>query len=249
MDQLAPQTRRTIVQYWSALLGCAPDHFGTARTLIVAHTGLGDYLGIYCFRHRQSLLISTPPAQLAQVIAAAQQVTIADLGDPARVAILGGGAVEQVIGPAILTYADTATFRPVAHRPARLLVAGDALAIDHLRAACGTLEWEHGGSESSDTRAGAFADGTLAALAGYRVWGGTLAHLAIVTHPRYRRQGFGTAAVSLLGAEALKCGLILQYRTLRHNAASLGVASALGFVPWATTVALRLYSNSDTNPP
>ena len=68
-----------------------------------------------------------------------------------------------------------------------------------LRAACPVQEWEAGGSEfRPSTMVGAFKGQELAALAGYQLWGDQVAHIAIVTHPAFRGQGYATTAVSTL---------------------------------------------------
>jgi predicted GNAT family acetyltransferase len=88
--------------------------------------------------------------------------------------------------------------------------------------------------------AGVFADGVLAAAAGYEVWGETIAHIAVVTHPAFRGRGLGAAAVSRIAAEAVERGLLAQYRTLEANAPSLAIADRLGFQPYARSLAVRL---------
>jgi predicted GNAT family acetyltransferase len=80
----------------------------------------------------------------------------------------------------------------------------------------------------------------LVAVAGYRVWPGSLAHLGVVTHPGYRGRGYGTAVVQRMATEALREGLVPQYRAQMGNGASIAIATALGFEPCATSLALRL---------
>lgn len=87
---------------------------------------------------------------------------------------------------------------------------------------------------------GVFADAELAAVAGYEVWDGCIAHLNILTHPARRGRGFGREAVAALARTALDRGLVPQYRVLADNAPSLAVAAAVGFQPYATSLALRL---------
>jgi GNAT superfamily N-acetyltransferase len=243
---LEEQSISIITQYWSTDLGCAPEHFDAAQTLVVAHAGLDDYRGIYCVRHRHSLLISVPPTLLMKIQERAGSLTAPDLNDTGRVLMhLDDGCIERVIGPAAIAYADRATFQPISEGVARLLGPDDRQAVEQLQATCTAIEWEHGGGESDDPQAGVFVDGTLASLASYRVWGDSLAHLSIVTNPHYRGRGFGTAAISTLAEYALQHGLLLQYQTLQSNTASLRIATTLGFVPWATTLALRLNATGD----
>jgi predicted GNAT family acetyltransferase len=80
----------------------------------------------------------------------------------------------------------------------------------------------------------------LVAVAGYTVWGDVIAHVAVITHPQYRRPGYGRTVVSRLTEEVLRRRLVPQYRTLEANQPSIAIAHALGFAHYATTVAVRL---------
>jgi GNAT superfamily N-acetyltransferase len=194
-------------------------------------------------------IVSAPAALVPGLRAAAAAWPGGTVRDPGRVcAALDalGAAAGPVIGPAYLGYTDAAHFTPAAPAAAvRALGPGDEGALAALRAACAPDEWEHGGSDPAAGPAagpvvGAFADGGLAAVAGYEVWGGRLAHIAVVTHPRQRGRGHGAAAVSALVRSALGAGLVPQYRTLEANRSSAAIARRLGFVPYAVSLAVRL---------
>jgi RimJ/RimL family protein N-acetyltransferase len=102
-------------------------------------------------------------------------------------------------------------------------------------------EWEHGGSDVlHDVTAGAWVGGELAALAGFEVWSGVLAHVSVVAHPAFRGRGLAAAAVSRVTALALERGLLAQYRTLESNTPSVALAQRLGFHPCARSVAVRV---------
>ena len=81
----------------------------------------------------------------------------------------------------------------------------------------------------------------LVALAGYQVWGGDLAQIAIITHPHHRGHGYAGAAVSKLTEIVLAQGLVPQYQTLDCNRPSIQVAHKLGFVRYGTSMAVRLH--------
>ena len=61
----------------------------------------------------------------------------------------------------------------------------------------------------------------------------------MITHPERRGRGFGREAVAHMAAHAVSRRLLPQYRTLAANHAALGLAAALGFQPYAETVAVR----------
>jgi predicted GNAT family acetyltransferase len=71
--------------------------------------------------------------------------------------------------------------------------------VHALRENCAVEKREHGGSESRPTEmVGAFKGHELAALASYQIWGEKIAHIAIVTHPAFRRQGYATPPPSVV---------------------------------------------------
>lgn len=148
----------------------------------------------------------------------------------------------MVIGPAFIGYADSVAAAP---QTARLLTADDTTAVAALQAACRKDEWEHGGSDiGRHPTFGVFVDGQLAALAGYEIWGGTIAHISVITHPAHRGRGFGAAAVAQLTAHSLAAGLLPQYRTLDANQPSMRIAERLGFKRYATSLAIRMENRS-----
>jgi predicted GNAT family acetyltransferase len=80
----------------------------------------------------------------------------------------------------------------------------------------------------------------LVALAGCEVWGGGIAHISVISHPRYRGKGYAGAVVSTLTATVLAQGLVPPYRTLESNTPSMHVAHRLGFVRYGVSMAVRL---------
>lgn len=124
---------------------------------------------------------------------------------------------------------------------ARRLGDEDDAAIAELRSSCSARDWEHGGTASdATTRMGVFKGGTLAALASYNIWGDRIAHISIVSHPRFRRSGLARAAVSAITRHALDDNLIAQYRTLVSNTPSLAIANRLGFERFANSVVIQM---------
>jgi len=91
---------------------------------------------------------------------------------------------------------------------------------------------------------GVFDVSELVSIAGYEIWGGTIAHVSVITHPAHRGRGYARSAVAAAASTALKAGLIPQYRTLESNGPSMSVARSLGFVHYATSVAVKLEAQS-----
>jgi GNAT superfamily N-acetyltransferase len=232
------QSEHTISQaasYWASHLGCSSETLFAQPLRIVTHgVDLADYDGIFALFRGEAAMVSFPPdrGESLRHLLPAQPFT------PDRFAGAFRGANFSVIGPAYIGYAE------VVRSPSylvRSLAERDAPAAGALRAACTEIEWEHGGSPGSGRSAsGIFAGSDLVALAGYEVWGGTIAHISVVTHPAFRGRGFGRSAVAHVAHVALAAGLVPQYRTLQSNRASIRIAEALGFFHYATSVAVRL---------
>ncbi len=228
-----------IEAFWTAFFDVTPAAL-RGGVSVVAHCGLLGYLGAWAFRHAEACILSVPPSLVERVRAAAGRREPADLYRVSALAALFGDAVERIVGPCVLAYADRARFRPAAARGARALAPAELGALRGLAAACGS-EWEDGDIDPLRLPiAGRFEAGTLVAAASYTVWGGRLAHVGVAVDPRCRGTGHGRAVASVAVADALERGLLPQWRTLEANGPSRAVARALGFEPRASHVAVRL---------
>ncbi|HSU17933.1 GNAT family N-acetyltransferase [Longimicrobium sp.] len=240
---LYPETLRAVDGWWAGVFGCSHTALLPRRPTVVPRPAADAYHGVQAMTFGEAAPVATISPAL-----------FADFRDPVKAALAGGldasaplwagifgAAVEAIVGPAAVRCADRATFRPLPVSPAvRLLAEGDEPALARLRAAVTATEWEHGGSEIVHPCAGAFVDGELAALAGYEVWGKSIAHISVVAHPAHRGRGHAAAAVSRIAALALERRLVAQYRTLESNTPSAAIAERLGFVPYARSLAVRL---------
>ncbi|MEZ0273905.1 MAG: GNAT family N-acetyltransferase, partial [Roseimicrobium sp.] len=144
-------------------------------------------------------VISLPPALLEDLA----PVLLASGTPPTENAKkLPPDQISRVIGPAFIGYAEVVTGSPL--HPVQLLGPKEAADIALLQEACDATEWEHGGSslEEADAICGVFAGDTLAALAGYKIWDGTIAHISVVTHPEHRGMGYGRSSVAFLARHA-----------------------------------------------
>ncbi|HWY30384.1 MAG TPA: GNAT family N-acetyltransferase [Candidatus Acidoferrum sp.] len=222
--------------YWAAHLGCSSDELFAEPFRLLAHgTELADYCGVFALFRGGAVTASIPPDY-----ADALRALLSSLPrgcSPEGFASALSSVSSAVIGPAYIGYAETAV-RP--EHPARALDPGDAVALDTLQQSCDTTEWEHGGSSIEQPCSAVFVGGRIAALAGYEVWGGRIAHISIITHPGFRSRGFGRSAVAHLTGRVIAERLLPQYRTLQSNRASIRVAELLGFHSYATSMAVRL---------
>lgn len=195
---------------------------------------LADYDGVFALFREGAARVSLPADRFEALSARLP-------GPPITPEEFAGSFVRagfRVIGPAFIGYARECPPCPGA---VRALDGPDLPRVRELQAACTEEEWDHGGSEAGIVPAsGVFAGGILAALAGYEVWEGGIAHISVLTHPAHRGRGYGRQVVSHLAGRALAAGLIPQYRTLEANTPSMRVAEALGFRRYACSVAVRL---------
>jgi GNAT superfamily N-acetyltransferase len=79
----------------------------------------------------------------------------------------------------------------------------------------------------------------LVSAAGYKVWGGRIAHICALTRGDARGAGYGQACVRRIAALAIEQGLIAQYQTLYENAHSLAIARSLRFEDYAARIYVR----------
>ena len=232
------QYERTIFQatsYWASHFGCSAESLFAQPLHIVTHgADLADYHGIFALFRSGAAAVSFPPGCVKSLRHLLPIVPVT----PDRFADAFVGSSFTVIGPAYIGYAEAV--HPSPH-PVRSLTEHDISAARALRAACTETEWEHGGSLGGEhPSSGVFVGSKLVALAGYEVWGGAIAHISVITHPASRGRGFGRSAVAHVASTALVAGLIPQYRTLESNRASIRIAESLGFIHYASSVAVRL---------
>jgi GNAT superfamily N-acetyltransferase len=184
---------------------------------------LADYRGIFALFREGRAMVSLPPERFEELSGRLPPGPV----DPDVWAAAFREHGWRVIGPAFMGYAE---WMPESSgSAARELREDDMPAVARLAAACDPEEWEHGGSDPAEVPcSGVFtAAGEVAALAGYEVWSGTIAHISIVTHPEHRGRGYGREAVAHLAKRALAAGLLPQYRTLEANAASMRIGAGV----------------------
>lgn len=222
--------------YWATFFGLPRETLFAVPFRLIAHAGeLGDYHGVYGLFRRNCAIVSAPPERLGALRLLLESPVPRD--SPIRLAELLITEAASIVGPAFIGYAIEF---PVPLHACRSLGENDAAALHALRSACGPTEWEHGGSGIDQVCSGIFVDRQLAAVAGYEVWGGSIAHISVVSDPRHRGRGYGRSVVAHLAARALSSGLLPQYRTLEANESSMRVAESLGFQKYAVSMAVRL---------
>jgi RimJ/RimL family protein N-acetyltransferase len=231
-----------VVGFWAAHLGCSEAQLAQPSTSVVPNgPDLVGYRGATVVFRAPACVLAVPADWYAPVAGRIGQRPPAEVFDVSVLREVFGNAVDQVIGPAWIGYADASDLRPAPTMGTRLLTEQDLPELQRLAAACGPTAWEHSGIDPARPPVfGCFAGDTLAAAGMLERWGDRLLHVGILTHPGHRGRGYGKAVVSAMSAHGLAAGGVMQYRTLQANLPSVGIARALGFQRFALTLAVRL---------
>jgi GNAT superfamily N-acetyltransferase len=241
---LTAKTVGTVDEFWSEDVGCSREILRSDQTIVVPHPDqYSEFAGIFVLLIDSAPIISLPPDLYSSLCNKAREWTASQVVDSQCLPSLIGHRLDRIIGPAFVGYTEPGMFLAVEASSTAMLGKEHAEQLASLRAACDPIEWEHGGRQFGENpTVGVFIGRELIALAGYDIWGDRIAHISIVTHPRYRRHGYGCAAVSRLTEIALERGLVPQYRTLDSNTGSMKIAAKSGFTRYATTMTVWLHS-------
>jgi GNAT superfamily N-acetyltransferase len=237
-------------QFWAKYLGVAPSEWASEGVSVRAHVGLVGYRGLWCFRRRDRVVVSVPAGWATPLAANLANCEPDALFDEAFLVELLGSDFERLIGPAFQGCLEVGRFRPAPSINVRFVGPNDSAAVERFRAECGTDGWESGGLDKVKHHMAAYFDGQrIAAMAGYRSWNDLAGDPCVLTHPEFRRRGYGTAVVSRVVAAALEEGKLLLYQTLEANRGAVQIALNLGYEQYARHVAVRLNREAPSNPP
>lgn len=228
-------------RFWANFLGLTPSDWQVPGVSVSAHRGLGDYNGLWSFRHGERVAVSAPPAWLERLRALVEGVPLPRLSEPGCWQELLGDDCARVIGPAYQGCLDPLGFRASAD-PAVCAIEGDASATRaEFRQTMDDEAWADGGLEKApDFVAVRREAGQAVAMCGYRAWSADAGDPCVLVHPQFRGRGYGSAVVSAVVARALLAGKTLLYQTLESNLGAVGIAAKLGFQQYGRHVAVRL---------
>lgn len=235
------ETDARVAAYWASFLGCTSEQLETPGTWVGPHAGLEDYQGVYLLHRGEACIVSAPAPFLALATSRLAGLPAASSFDTTRLRQIFGHAIERFVGPAWQGYLRADDFMPAARPNVRQLTAADDPALRRLQEACDVEEWESIGiGRTEQVVFGAFVGDTLMAAGMGEPRAATMLHIGIITHPEYRRQGYGRAVVSAICTHGLEVGLVPRYQALAVNSSSLAIARILGFAQFAETLAVRL---------
>ncbi len=221
-----------IYQHWADYFSCAPDDLGQPGTELLAEETLVGSHVIAIWYIGKCSLVQLDPAYTEKVkdvlIAAAPRLALC--GDTLQAAWGSEYIQSRDIGLVHYLYPDDLPkFAPTGMCTLRQLTRDDAEAMAMLQHANTPEDVDEGYVEVTHPIAfGCFAGPQLvAAASGYERTG--FLDVGVLTHPAFRRHGFGTAVVGALCAWSIAQDLIPQYRCNEQNIGSHRLAKALSF--------------------
>ena len=186
-----------------------------------------------CFQHANGVFITLQQKDLAELTQAFKSLT----GSPLDIFISAMTPKGRIVGngPAYVGYLDYLQgSEPLMCRVDRGDPQVQALAQQY------PSDWDvFGLTEQSSGPFAVVEDGRILGLSHYEIWGGVIAHIGVVTVPSARGRGVGELVVRQAAQDALRNGLLPQYRTLWANTPSIRIAEKIGFSHFATTVVVR----------
>lgn len=237
-------------RFWAEFLGVDPSDWASRGVSVREHVGLVGYHGLWCFRRRDRAVVSVPAGWAAPLSAKLERCEPDELFEETFLVELLGGDFERLIGPAFQGCLEAGGFRPTPSANVRFVGRNDSAAVDRFRAECGADGWESGGLDEVKHHMAAYFDGKrITAMAGYRPWNDHAGDPCVLTHPEFRRRGYGTVVVSSVVAAALEERKLLLYQTLEANRGAVQIAANLGYEQYARHMAVRLKRESPSNPP
>jgi GNAT superfamily N-acetyltransferase len=238
-------------RFWADYLGVTPAELNQPGLSIAAHVGLQGYRGVWYFRRRDRTVVSAPPGWIPHLLSRLPEIGEEHLMDEPVMREVFGRDFDRVVGPAYQGYLLPELFRPCVTPQVRFLRPADITLVQAFQVECGSDAWEYAGfHETTSYLAAICEDDRILSLAGYnRVWRDEAGGPCILTHQAYRGRGLATATTSAVVGRALHAGKILLYQTLETNTASVGVARRLGYEHYARHVAVRLKTETPSNPP
>lgn len=228
-------------QFWATFFGIATADWQVPGVSVTAHHGLGDYNGLWSFRHGGRVVVSAPPAWVERLRVLVEAAPLERLTEPTFWQDLLGDHCTRVVGPAYQGCLDPFGFRPITDTAVSSVEGDASAALAEFRQAIDPDAWADSGLEEAPDFVVVRREGSqVVALCGYRAWSGEAGDPCVLVDPQYRGRGYGSAVVSAVVARALAVGKTLLYQTLEANTGAVGIAARLGYRQYASHLAIRL---------
>ncbi|HEY7543768.1 MAG TPA: GNAT family N-acetyltransferase [Blastocatellia bacterium] len=227
-----------VERFWAAELSCLIDELASDQTRIVQRAGDESFVSL--FRRKGALHILCSPSLYKSVKGAVEVADRVSLFDASFLEQLFRHRIKEIVGPAWIGYSDSVQVQSKAELEVRLLKSSDHASLDRFARELTERDWEHSGLRHSQSIACCYEGSDIIAAAGYDVWGSSIAHIGVVTHPSHRGKGIGKAVASRIAEHAIAHDLVAQYRTLQWNRPSRAIAASLGFEEYARMIYVRM---------
>lgn len=199
---------------------------------------------ISIFRFGNTAIVRAHPQPSQAVAQVLQELPTQRVIEPSDVLALPHVKASQPEPMDLFFYLDPAWFRPHGSEAIRLLTAEDSGLMDDLHAAIAPhqrwfVEIDH------PIVFGSIVKQQLAAVASHFLFEeDRIAAPGVLTHPDFRRRGWGKAVSSTVVQWALEREWIVEWSTTHTNLGSRGIADGLGFREYATETELRIVAAS-----
>lgn len=202
---------------------------------------------VFLFHHGQAALVLVPPAELDCVAALFndQPPAIAQLADGLDQCFETGRFREIEAG--FKFYLDPAIFAPQQQPASRRLGPRDEAQFELLRRNCSEYDWQMSEIQFEQPDiTGYFVGETLVAAAAFNYLGepALIADVHLITHPQYRRRGYGRLLSEDLIRSGLRKQMIVQWDAKSRNTGSISLARSIGFEQYAFMQRLILSQTS-----
>jgi GNAT superfamily N-acetyltransferase len=229
--------------FWAeGFFSCTIADFRSKQDILCPHFYLKGYNGVFVMKIFGKHLISAPESKVSIF---SQMINHGhDLYRPDLLQALLGESLDQCIGPSWIGYPCQGGSANYPADYIRLLPKGDEkrhALLESLRASCGPTEWSHCGIDEASEYVALLCSGDIAlSAASYQKWCGKIAHIGIITHPKFRGRGHAQNVLHCITECVRQQGLIPQYRTLYANAPAIKTATNCGYNEYASHISIRL---------
>lgn len=229
---LSAPTLRTVERLWQERMGAPKGALGSAGVSFVEWPGLTaavilDIGGV--------LLVAGP----SEAIGLLRRLARAQLLDVEVAGSALGSLRPELVGRALLGYADVSTFTPV-HASYGVRQA-DRSSMEEVVSQCDPDDRDESGLLEMHGWFVAEEEGVPVAAAGYEEWPGGVAHCGVAVSAEHRGRGLGRSVASAAVGHALGEHEVVQWRSRDTNAVSTRLGARLGFVQLGAQVAFDLY--------
>lgn len=240
-----------IHRYTAKRLGCSLDDLIGGGTKIITAEPNADprlprtnashdphIIAIFRFDHAAIVRVHPQPSQA--VVEALQALPTERATEPHDVLTLSHVKASQQETTDHYFYLDPARFSPLVSGAVRQLTPEDRALMDDLHAAIPShqrwyVEIDH------PIVFGQVVGQRLVAVASHFLFEEDhIAAAGVLTHPDFRRRGYGKAVTSAVVQWALDREWIVEWSTTSTNLGSLGIANGLGFCEYATEMEFRI---------